>query len=140
MAGLFHHLDHTQYQDIRYGIGYNSSMHEMSLAENILLLVEASAEREQARRVKLIVLDIGRLAAVEADALGFCFASVASGSIAEGARLEIIETPGTGRCLACAATVAMDALYGSCPHCGSYQLEVTAGRDMRVREIEIEIE
>ena len=113
-------------------------MHEMSLAENILHLVETSAKREQAQRVKLIVLEIGRLASVETDALSFCFESVAAGSIAEGARLEIIDVAGAGRCQACATTMAMDALYGSCPNCGSYQLTVTAGRDMRVREIEIE--
>lgn len=113
-------------------------MHEMSLAEGVLQLVEATAEREQASRVKLIVLEIGRLSSVEPAALEFCFASVARGSIAEDATLEIINTPGVGRCLACGETVAMDELYGTCPHCGGHRLQATGGTAMRVREIEIE--
>jgi hydrogenase nickel incorporation protein HypA/HybF len=113
-------------------------MHEMSLAEEVLLLVEATARRENATRVKLIVLEIGRLSAVEPEALQFCFASVAQGSIAQTAALEIIDTPGVGRCLDCAESVAMSELYGTCPHCGSHRLQATAGTAMRVREIEIE--
>jgi Zn finger protein HypA/HybF involved in hydrogenase expression len=36
-------------------------MHEMSLAEGVLQLVEDTARRENAQRVKLVVLEIGRL-------------------------------------------------------------------------------
>lgn len=113
-------------------------MHEMSLAEGVLQVVEETAMREKAQRVKLIVLEIGRLAAVEPEALRFCFAAVADGSVAHGAALEIIEVPGTGWCMACSATVAMEEIYGTCPHCGSHQLRANAGTEMRVREVEIE--
>jgi hydrogenase nickel incorporation protein HypA/HybF len=113
-------------------------MHEMSLAEGVLQVVEETAMREKAQRVKLIVLEIGRLAAVEPEALRFCFAAVADGSVAQGAALEIIEVPGTGWCMACSATVAMEEIYGTCPHCGSHQLRANAGTEMRVREVEIE--
>ena len=40
-------------------------MHEMSLAEGVLQLVEETAQRENAQRVKLVVLEIGRLSSVE---------------------------------------------------------------------------
>jgi Zn finger protein HypA/HybF involved in hydrogenase expression len=33
--------------------------------------------------------------------------------------------------------VPLAALGDACPQCGSYQLEVVQGADMRVREIEI---
>ena len=113
-------------------------MHEMSLAEGVLQLVEETAMRENAQRVKLVVLEIGRLASVEPEALRFCFAAVAEGGIAQGAALEIIEVPGTGWCMACSATVAMEEIFGTCPHCGSHQLQATGGTEMRVREVEIE--
>ena len=113
-------------------------MHEMSLAEGILQLVEDTARREQAKTVKTIVLEIGRLSAVEPEALKFCFAAVTRGSIAQDATLEVIDVPGVGYCLACCVTVMMEALYGACPKCGSYQLQATGGTEMRVKEIEIE--
>ncbi|MEN9478986.1 MAG: hydrogenase maturation nickel metallochaperone HypA [Pseudomonadota bacterium] len=112
-------------------------MHEMSLAEGILQLVEETAQREQAKTVKTIVLEIGRLSSVEPEALKFCFESVTRGSIAQDAALEIIDVPGVGYCLSCCVTVMMETLYGDCPKCGSYQLQATGGTEMRVKEIEI---
>ena len=114
------------------------SMHEMSLAEGMLQLVEETARREQAQRVKSIVLEIGQLASVETSALEFCFAAVAAGGPADGARLVIIDVPGAGCCLSCGRTVAMESLFGDCPDCGSHRLQATAGTEMRIREMEIE--
>jgi hydrogenase nickel incorporation protein HypA/HybF len=113
-------------------------MHEMSLAEGVLQLVEETAQRERAERVKLVVLEIGRLSSVEPDALRFCFEAVTHGSIAHGAALEIVEVPGCGWCMVCAETVPMTESFGACPQCGSYQVQPTGGTEMRVKEIEIE--
>lgn len=113
-------------------------MHEMSLAEGVLQLVEDTARREGARRVKLVVLEIGRLSAVEPEALKFCFAAVTHGSMAQGAALQIDAVPGAGWCLPCGATVPISELYGACPQCGSHQVQPTGGTEMRVKEIEIE--
>lgn len=113
-------------------------MHEMSLAEGVLQLVEDTARREAAQRVKTVVLEIGRMSSVEPEALRFCFESVVHGSIAQGAALEIISVPGAGWCMQCAATVEMSELFGACPQCGSYQVQAVSGTEMRVKEIEIE--
>lgn len=113
-------------------------MHEMSLAEGVLQLVEDTARRESAHRVKLVVLEIGRLSSVEPEAIRFCFEAVTHGGIAQGAALEIIAVPGAGWCMPCAETVAMEELYGACPKCGSHQVQPTGGTEMRVKEIEIE--
>lgn len=112
-------------------------MHEMSLAEGVLQLVEDTARRENAIRVNLVVLEIGRLSSVEPEALEFCFEAVTHGSIAQGAALEIIAVPGAGRCMLCAETVPLQERYGACPKCGSHQVEATGGTEMRVKEIEI---
>lgn len=113
-------------------------MHEMSLAEGVLQIVEETARRENAQRVKLVVLEIGRLSSVQPDALCFCFDAVTRGSIADGTTLDIVDVPGSGWCLQCMATVPMQELYGACPTCGSHQVQPTGGTEMRVKEIEIE--
>ena len=82
-------------------------MHEMSLAEGVLQLVEDTARRENAQRVKLVVLEIGRLSSVQPDALRFCFDAVTRGGIARDAALEIVDVPGAGWCMQCAVTVPM---------------------------------
>ncbi len=113
-------------------------MHEMSLAEGVLQLVEETARRERARLVKLVVLEIGQLSSVEPEALRFCFEAVTNGTIAHGAVLEIVAVPGTGWCMLCTESVTMQERYGICPKCGSYELQATGGTEMRVKEIEIE--
>lgn len=113
-------------------------MHEMSLAEGIIELVEDTARREHATRVSLIVLEIGQLASVEPEALRFCFDAITRGGVADGATLEIVTVPGAGWCSECAATVPLDERWRDCPRCGSAQVEPTAGTEMRLREIAIE--
>jgi hydrogenase nickel incorporation protein HypA/HybF len=113
-------------------------MHEMALAEGVLQLVEETAQREGARRVQRVIVEIGQLSSVMPEALCFCFDAVAQGGIARGATLEIIDAPGSGWCLACAVTVPLAESFAACPRCGSYQVQPTGGTEMRVREIEIE--
>jgi hydrogenase nickel incorporation protein HypA/HybF len=113
-------------------------MHEMSLAEGVLQLIEDARDRQPFDRVIAVLLEVGALAGVEAEAMRFCFDAVTRGSIAEGARLDILQAPGTGCCMACGETVAMAQLYGDCPRCGSAQVRVTGGTELRVSELEVE--
>lgn len=113
-------------------------MHEVSIAESIVQLINDAAEREGFSHVRTVWLEIGRLAAVEAEALRFCFEAVAAASPAAGAQLEIIELPGEGRCPQCGASSPMDDLLASCSACGSYGLRVTAGNEMRVKALDVE--
>lgn len=112
-------------------------MHEMSIAEGVLDIVEETARREGIRAVRAVRLEIGQLAAVETQALRFCFASVVRGSIAEGARLEIEETPGRAWCFRCCASVPLASRVDPCPRCGSSQLQVSGGTQMRVKDLEV---
>ncbi|MDO8931208.1 MAG: hydrogenase maturation nickel metallochaperone HypA [Rhodocyclaceae bacterium] len=113
-------------------------MHEMSLAEGVLDLIEDAARREGFDKVRTVFLEIGRLSSVEPEAMAFCFDAVAHGSRAEGARLEIIIVPGTGLCLDCGRVTALEAVYDACEHCGAAPVQVTGGTEMRVRELDVE--
>jgi hydrogenase nickel incorporation protein HypA/HybF len=113
-------------------------MHEMSLAEGVLQLIEDSAKTQDFSRVKTVWLEIGQLAGVEVEAMKFCFEAVVNNSIAQGAQLVIIEIPGQAWCLHCAEVVNVKALFDACPKCGSHQVQVTGGNEMRVKELDVE--
>jgi len=113
-------------------------MHEMSLAESIREIVDETARSSGARRVAVVRLEIGRLALVEIDAMRFAFDVVKHGSLADTARLEIVETDGTAWCMRCSEAVAIGRRGDACPKCDSHQLQVTGGDRMRVMDIEIE--
>ena len=112
-------------------------MHEVALAEGVLRIVIDAARANAATRVHTVWVELGALAQVEADALAFCFDAVTRGSVAAGAKLEIATTAGAAWCLPCGERVALARLGEACPQCGSYQLQVLAGDEMRVKEIGI---
>ncbi|OFI34138.1 hydrogenase maturation nickel metallochaperone HypA [Alteromonas lipolytica] len=109
----------------------------MSIAEGILQVLEEQAVTQQFEKVKAVWVEIGPLATIEADALTFCFDAVIRGSLAEGASLHIIKLAGKAFCLQCLDTVPVTQRYDSCPVCGSYQLQVTQGEEMRIKELEV---
>ena len=116
-------------------------MHEMSLAESVLQIVEEAARGQKEAgfvRIRAVFVEIGQLSSVEPEALRFCFEAVACGTLAEGARLEVIEVPGEGCCSHCQQTVRLAARYEPCPACGGYPVQATGGTEMRVKEIEVE--
>lgn len=112
-------------------------MHEMAIAENVLEIVEATARDNAAARVTMVRLELGALSQVEARALVFCFDAVTRGSLAEGATLAIVTLPGEAWCMPCGDRVPLHQYSDPCPRCGSFQLEVVRGEEMRVKEIAI---
>ena len=110
----------------------------MSLCESILQVIEQSAVEQGYSRVKTVWLEIGQLSGVELEAMRFGFEVVTRGSLADGARLEIVELPGQAWCMKCAKTVRVAQRFDECPACGSYQLQVTGGEEMRIKELEVD--
>src|SRR6185369_9675906 len=96
-----------------------------------------AARANAARSIRAVRVELGALAHVEPDALAFCFDAVTRGSVADGARLEILRKEGAAWCLPCAARVALPRLGDACPRCGSYQLQIVEGEEMRVVDIAI---
>ena len=75
-------------------------MHEMTIVANVLEIAHRRAAGAGAARINRVVLEVGRLAGVEADALRFCFAAARGGPSA-AAELEIRDVPGRGLCPGC---------------------------------------
>jgi hydrogenase nickel incorporation protein HypA/HybF len=113
-------------------------MHEVSLIESVVALVEDERKRQNFARVNMIRLRVGALGHAEPDALRFCFDAVIRGTVADGARLEIEMVPGEGECFDCGQCVRMDDRFAACPLCGNTRVRITTGDELRLTELEVE--
>jgi hydrogenase nickel incorporation protein HypA/HybF len=109
----------------------------MALAESVIEALEEQAASQCFSKVHAVWLEIGALAAVEREAMRFTFEVVARGTLAEAARLEIIESLGKAWCAPCAATVPVRRLGEACPRCGGHRLQILEGQHIRIKEIEV---
>jgi len=110
-------------------------VHEMSITQSVVDICERNAA---GRRVIAVVLEIGDLAGIVPESLEFCFDACTQDTLLEGARLVIERIPARGRCHGCGAEFAVAACYDPCPACGSFGVELLAGEELRVKELEVE--
>jgi hydrogenase nickel incorporation protein HypA/HybF len=108
-------------------------MHELALTQSV---VDQISERLAGARVTRVELEIGRLSGVVCDSVRFCFEVCTQGTTLEGARLEIIETAGRALCRHCGADFEVNDLFAICG-CGSMELDLIAGEELKIREVEI---
>jgi hydrogenase nickel incorporation protein HypA/HybF len=114
-------------------------MHELSLAGNILQLVEQARAREADpfTRVTHLQLQAGALAGVEISALRFALESLAPGTLLEGAQIDIDAQPGSAWCLQCGKSVPIFSRLDLCPLCDGAQLQVTGGTELKVVDMRV---
>ena len=113
-------------------------MHEMSICQSVVQVLEEQAAAHSYKRVKAVWLEIGPLAAVEPEALMFCFDAATRGTLAENAKLEIISTQAAAWCMPCEKSVNIASRFDSCPDCGSHQLQITGGEELRIKSMEVD--
>jgi hydrogenase nickel incorporation protein HypA/HybF len=99
-------------------------------------VVDAVCEHAAGRRVHSVRLEVGALCAVVPDSMQFCFELATQGTVADGARLDVDLTPGTARCRTCQREFELPDLVLLC-RCGSADVEVMAGRDLRILSMEV---
>ena len=128
-------IEHLTMEELEAGL---DEIRRAPQDEGVLQLIEDAARQQAFSKVSTVWLEIGQLSGVEVEAMKFCFDAVTRDSIAQGARLEIIALPGTGWCMACAQSVPMTEVFGECPQCGGYQMQVTGGTEMRLKELEVD--
>ncbi|MGL4858425.1 MAG: hydrogenase maturation nickel metallochaperone HypA, partial [Enterobacteriaceae bacterium] len=58
-------------------------------------------------------------------------------TVAEGAQYHIRIQPAQGWCLACNKPFTVAEYASPCPHCGSWQIQVESGKEMRICELEV---
>ena len=113
-------------------------MHEMSIALDILNIVEKTAQTNGATVVKDIYVDVGALAGVMIPSLEFGLEVAKRNTRARLAAIHIREIEGRGRCSTCGGIFPMGFYIEPCPRCEDSYLSMTSGNELRVREIEVE--
>lgn len=108
-------------------------MHELAITRSI---VEMLDEQLPGARITMVRLEIGKLSGIVPDSVRFCFDVVTSGTNMQDARLEISEPAGEGRCRNCGADLRLEDFIILCP-CGSADIEVHGGDQLRIRAVQI---
>ena len=112
-------------------------MHELSLAQAIVAVAE---EHAAGRRVSVVEVKVGQLRQVVPSALRFAFELVAEGTALGDAKLELEQVPARVRCRACAGENEVDDFPLVCTSCGSLNVDVVGGDELRVEALELEEE
>jgi hydrogenase nickel incorporation protein HypA/HybF len=111
-------------------------MHELAITQSMLDIVLGEAGKSGMDRVNRINLVVGELSGYVTDSIQFYFDFLAKDSIAEGAELCFILIEARARCRRCETDFKLPEFDWNCPQCGSGDIEITAGRELRVESIE----
>ncbi len=113
-------------------------MHELGVATQIVNLVTRVVEEHSATKAGEITVEIGVLSCLDSASLEFCFDAITKGTGLESARLKIEKIDPRAKCRSCGTeyTVRMDDFR--CKACGSGDFDMIAGREICVKEVEVE--
>ena len=112
-------------------------MHEMSIAQSILDIVQEEMARHQVDRLSAINIAVGKLSAIVPSSLSFCWQVLTDQSDMAGVALNIREVPLTYMCADCGHNFSSPEMTFTCPQCGADTPMLTAGRDMTIESIEV---
>ena len=112
-------------------------MHELSVAQGILELVQHHVPEAQARAVRAVTVRLGALSGIVADSLEFCFSAIVAGTPYGGAALAIERVPTRAACRDCLGEFGVEELVFRCPHCGGPRIRVVSGDELQVTCVEL---
>ena len=113
-------------------------MHELSIAQSIIKIVESSLPNKNENKVNSVHLLIGKLSGIEIDALQFAYSVLKNNSILNCSVLKIDVKNGLAKCLTCNITFEMNKYGIPCPDCGGFAIEILKGKEMKVLKINID--
>jgi hydrogenase nickel incorporation protein HypA/HybF len=110
-------------------------VHELSIAMEIIRQVSEIARQHNAERVDEVEVQVGVMRQVQEDALRMSFEAARDGTIAQNARLIVIEEPMAAECNACGNRFAPELDNFVCPGCGQANARIVAGNDIILKSL-----
>ncbi len=115
-------------------------MHGLSFAASIVKTVEESVKKYSSAKVTEVEVELGKSSGIDAEELKYCFEIAAKETIAEGARLQVVEVPAKLRCQSCGNCWESEHSNAvQCTKCGSPSLELLSEGRVLVKNIKIEV-
>ena len=111
-------------------------MHEMGITQSILAASFDAAREAGATRITEIRISVGELTETVDFALEFAFEALTPGTMAEGAVLVINKVPAKSRCNECGTEYEHDRFEMVCANCGSMNVKLLQGRELKIDSIE----
>jgi len=113
-------------------------MHELSIVAGLFETLLEQAGTHGARKVTAVTLRMGKLSGVVPELLESAFDMYKKGTIAEEAKLWVVDVPVRIRCRACGKEAEIQSYVFLCDACASPDLEILQGTDMVLERIELE--
>jgi hydrogenase nickel incorporation protein HypA/HybF len=114
-------------------------MHEVSVAESLLKIAVDECRRNGYSKISHVRVVIGKASGVMPEALLFAFDALKAETIAADATLTIEEVPVAGHCTVCNANfTALESFVLCCPQCGSSAYNIHAGRELDIKDLEVD--
>lgn len=112
-------------------------MHELSIAQNIIQIVNSSVEQDKHRLVDKINLKVGLLSNILIESLKFSYNSIIENTHLKNSRLEIEVLPIRISCNDCSEITTTNDFIFSCPNCKSSAINVIGGDEMVISSIHL---
>jgi hydrogenase nickel incorporation protein HypA/HybF len=112
-------------------------MHELSIAQEILRIVDQYLPNPTPDSVKYVKIKVGKLANILNDSLSFCYDALTENTPLAGSKLQITELPIKILCVSCNKESEIEPPVFACPDCGNNQLKIISGTELQVDEIEL---
>lgn len=113
-------------------------MHELTLANNILKIINQQTTLQKKRTVREVEVVIGELSGVMVDALKGALQAVLKDTNHANIQINLTEKVALAKCSNCSSKVNMDTFYAQCPHCQNEHLDIIQGKELFVKSITFE--
>ncbi len=115
-------------------------MHEFSIVQSLLSLIEEHARKNNANSVSKVVVKIGKLSGVEPHLLKMAFDTFKEKTICENAELEMIIQDVIALCENCNKEFKIENNQFICPYCEGFNLKILDGEDMYLISLELDVD
>jgi hydrogenase nickel incorporation protein HypA/HybF len=114
-------------------------MHELSLTQSILNIIEEYAVKHAFDRVHSLKLSFGKISCIDPKALTFSFNVQSAGTRAEGASLLFDIHPIVIHCFSCDKDTEIPSYDSICPLCNGHEVMLTGGTE-ELKLIELDVD
>ena len=111
-------------------------MHELSIIDNIIKIVEENARKAGFTHVDCIKLRIGEMRQIVPDSMEFAFDSLKKDTLLENAKLEYTIVPVEVECRSCGLRSLIKEIDFTCKKCGGTDLKLLTGKELQIESIE----